>query len=91
MCPKCGKSEFLDKKVKTRDSPRPWRRAQGKEEVVHGLLGCTNPECIEQAWTHRFWNRDVLATCNMINIVQSMLSGEGSSAEAPPTQPFRVG
>ncbi|KNC96371.1 hypothetical protein, variant [Spizellomyces punctatus DAOM BR117] len=65
------------KGFKTRAHSRPYRRREGKVEKVHGLLGCTNPNCLQQAWTSgmRYWNRDTLSTCNMLMIVRSMLDG----------------
>ncbi|KNC99535.1 uncharacterized protein SPPG_04925 [Spizellomyces punctatus DAOM BR117] len=77
VCPRCSSSEFVEKEFKERPHSRPWRRREGKMEKVHGLLGCTNPNCLQQAWTMRYWNRDMLATCNMLTIVQSMLDGHG--------------
>ncbi|KNC96900.1 uncharacterized protein SPPG_07727 [Spizellomyces punctatus DAOM BR117] len=79
VCPRCSSSEFVEKKFKTRPHSRPWRRREGKIEKVHGLLGCTNPNCLQQAWTSgmRYWNRDMLSTCNMLLIVRSMLDGHG--------------
>ncbi|KND02296.1 uncharacterized protein SPPG_02771 [Spizellomyces punctatus DAOM BR117] len=77
VCPRCSSSEFVEKEFKERPHSRPWRRREGKMEKVHGLLGCTNPNCLQQAWTMRYWNRDTLATCNMLTIVQSMLDGHG--------------
>ncbi|KNC97211.1 uncharacterized protein SPPG_07598 [Spizellomyces punctatus DAOM BR117] len=78
VCPHClaSSADFLEKGFKTRPHSRPWRRREGKIEKVHGLLGCTNPNC-QQAWTMRYWNRDTLSTCNMLMIVQSMLDGHG--------------
>ncbi|KND04517.1 uncharacterized protein SPPG_00246 [Spizellomyces punctatus DAOM BR117] len=76
VCPHC--SSGIEKGFKTRPHSRPWRRREGKIEKVHGLLGCTNPNC-QQAWTMRYWNRDTLSTCNMLMIVQSMLDGHGRS------------
>ena len=88
--------EKVEGKLWKRPSSRPWRRKEGHQEDVHGLLGelilgvlylqaltifspgCTNPECFEQPkWTYRFWNRDLLSTCNMIKIVRSLLLGYG--------------
>ncbi|KNC97938.1 uncharacterized protein SPPG_06926 [Spizellomyces punctatus DAOM BR117] len=80
VCPRCLASynDFLEKDFKQRPHSRPWRRREGKVEDVHGLLGCTNPNCLQQDWTTmRYWNRDTLATCNMLTIVQSMLDGHG--------------
>ncbi|KNC98893.1 uncharacterized protein SPPG_09323 [Spizellomyces punctatus DAOM BR117] len=73
VCPHC--SSGVEKGFKTRPHSRPWRRREGKIEKVHGLLGCTNPNCLQQSWTMRYWNRDTLSTCNMLMIVQSMLDG----------------
>ncbi|KND04638.1 uncharacterized protein SPPG_00355 [Spizellomyces punctatus DAOM BR117] len=77
VCPCC--SSDVEKGFQTRPHSRPYRRREGKIEKVHGLLGCTNPNCLQQAWTSgmRYWNRDTLSTCNMLMIVQSMLDGHG--------------
>ncbi|KAI9089618.1 hypothetical protein DFS34DRAFT_639215 [Phlyctochytrium arcticum] len=53
----------------------------GHHQSVHGLLGCTNPDCIEQDWTAdgnvgqrmRYYNRDGLSTLNMATIVRALL------------------
>lgn len=29
---------------------------EGRVEKVYGLLGCTNPDCMKQGWTMRYWN-----------------------------------
>lgn len=68
ICPLC--ESRVTKWFKERRSSRPWQRAKGRMEKVHGLLGCNNLECIEQGWTYRLFNRDKLSTCNMINIVK---------------------
>jgi hypothetical protein len=74
-CPLCHGA--VEKNFKRRPSSRPWQRVQGKSEYVHGLLGCNNRQCIQQRWTRRYWNRDRLSTCNMLQIVESMLLGGG--------------
>jgi hypothetical protein len=97
-CPLC--EEKVQGKLWKRPSSRPWRREEGHQEDVHGLLGefftillscaqvlcltrifesgCANPKCFEQPeWTYRFWNRDLLSTCNMIKIIRSLLLGYG--------------
>ena len=97
-CPLCENK--VEGKLWKRPSSRPWRRKEGHQEDVHGLLGefhqcnfrkfaildfsqnsilgCTNPDCHKQPeWTHRFWNRDLLSTCNMIKIVRYLLLGFG--------------
>ncbi|KAJ3177236.1 hypothetical protein HDU85_005947 [Gaertneriomyces sp. JEL0708] len=43
----------LIKNFATRPHSRPWRRAQGTTEKVHGLLGCPNPDCTKQDWPLR--------------------------------------
>lgn len=73
FCPNCNSNvEYVFK----RESPKPWRK--GRVEMVHGLLGCKNLNCLKQDGTkQRYWNRDDLATLNMIDIVINMLSGDG--------------
>ncbi|TPX64658.1 hypothetical protein SpCBS45565_g05717 [Spizellomyces sp. 'palustris'] len=53
VCPHCNSSEFLQKSFKERPHSRPWRKCEGKIEKVHGLLGCTTPNCMQQDWTTR--------------------------------------
>jgi hypothetical protein len=77
----------------SRISSRPWRAAEGAMEKVHGLLGCNNRQCIQQYTNlppgtravppgsrYRLWNRDTLATTNMLEIVRSVLNGDGRPA-----------
>ena len=40
-------------------------------------LGCSNPQCKQQEWPFRYWNRDCLSTTNMAFIVKSILAGGG--------------
>ena len=82
VCPRCISSEFVEKGFKSRPHSRPWRRHEGKTEKVHGLLGCKNPNCVQQDWTSgmRYWNRDTLSTCNMRTVVRSLLDGNGRPA-----------
>jgi hypothetical protein len=75
LCPCC--EERVVSGFKERPHSRPYRRAQGRFEWVHGLLGCTNLHCKEQAWTYRYFNRDAASTSNMVKIVQSLLQGMG--------------
>lgn len=77
VCPKCMSKEYIVKGFKERLNPRPWQRHKKKMVKVHGLLGCKNPQCIEQVGGMRYWNRDTLSTCNMLQIVKSLLDGNG--------------
>jgi hypothetical protein len=43
----------VEKNFKRRPSSRPWQRAHGKSEYVHGLLRCNKLQCIQQGWTRR--------------------------------------
>ncbi len=67
VCPDCD--EDIVKDLKKRPSSRPWKRAQGKQETVHGLLGCCNLKC-KQKWTYKYWNRDMMSAKNMLRIVE---------------------
>lgn len=91
-CPECLSEVESD--FKTRAHSRPWKRQEGKMEKVHGLLGCTNSKCLKELnkknkltenekkeWTMRYWNRDTLATCNMLKIVESLLADKGRPKE----------
>ncbi|TPX49135.1 hypothetical protein SeMB42_g01945 [Synchytrium endobioticum] len=72
-----------------RRSSTPKGMAHGAYEKAHGLLGCTHPNCVEQAWNRRkssnqptcwnrrYWDRDQLSTYNMLRIIGSMLAGLG--------------
>ena len=79
FCPRChSRTETVFKRL----SPRPWKRAEGVIVTVHGLLGCKNHVCIEQAIStsprfQRYWNRDDLSTLNMVDIVENVLVGDG--------------
>lgn len=77
LCPKChGNTELPI----SRPSPRPWRKADGRNVRVTGLLGCKNLECLKQVdgpASFRFWNRDGASTLNMLHIVsRTMETGE---------------
>ncbi|KAJ3226112.1 hypothetical protein HK099_005581 [Clydaea vesicula] len=78
LCPLCDGN--VEKNFKNRLSSRPWQRRKGKMEIVHGLLGCNNLQCIKQGWGRRYWNRDTLSTCNMQKIVKSTIIGTGRPA-----------
>ena len=80
VCPKCMSKEYIVKKFKEQLNPRPWQRHKKKMVKVHGLLGCKNLQCIKQVGGKdrmRYWNRDTLSTCNMLQIVESLLNGNG--------------
>ncbi|KAI8823094.1 uncharacterized protein EV422DRAFT_577406, partial [Fimicolochytrium jonesii] len=49
VCPDCHGR--VKKNIRRRLSPRPWQARKGRMEFVHGLVGCPNPECINQDWT----------------------------------------
>ena len=59
--------------------PGPVLRATDGDRVRVVRLRQRGPQdCHEQPeWTNRFWNRDLLSTCNIIKIVRSLLSGAG--------------
>ncbi|KAJ3213247.1 hypothetical protein HK099_007505 [Clydaea vesicula] len=78
LCPFCDGN--VEKNFMNRLSSRHWQRRKGKMEIVHGLLGCNNLQCIKQGWARRYWNRDILSTCNMQKIVKSTIIGTGRPA-----------
>ncbi len=91
MCPLCGSE--IERGFRQRPSSRPWQRARGRMETVHGLLACTNTTCLQSLATgtesesgtdtiptRRYWNRDRLATSNMLVIVESLMQGHGRPA-----------
>ncbi|KAI8820800.1 uncharacterized protein EV422DRAFT_63706 [Fimicolochytrium jonesii] len=88
VCPDCHGR--VRKNIRQRLSSRPWQARRGRMEYVHGLVGCPNPECINQDWTPfeipgrrplrlrmRVHNRDVLSTKNFLSIVRSVVFGNG--------------
>ncbi|KAI8818637.1 uncharacterized protein EV422DRAFT_621806 [Fimicolochytrium jonesii] len=87
VCPDCHGR--VKKNIRCRLSPRPWQARKGRMEFVHGLVGCPNPECINQDWMPfeipgrrqplrlrmKVHNRDVLSTKNFLSIVRSVVFG----------------
>ncbi|KAI8816636.1 uncharacterized protein EV422DRAFT_561506 [Fimicolochytrium jonesii] len=91
VCPDCHGR--VKKNIRRRLSPRPWQARTGRMEYVHGLVGCPNPECINQDWTPfeipgrqplrmKVHNRDVLSTKNFLSIVRSVVFGNGRRPDA---------
>ncbi|KAI8824436.1 uncharacterized protein EV422DRAFT_320470 [Fimicolochytrium jonesii] len=93
VCPHCHGR--VRKNIQRRLSPRPWQARKGRMEFVHGLVGCPNPECINQDWTPfeipgrrplrlrmKVHNRDVLSTKNFVSIVRSVVFGDGRRPDA---------
>ncbi|KAI8825229.1 uncharacterized protein EV422DRAFT_617624 [Fimicolochytrium jonesii] len=91
VCPHCHGR--VRKNIRRWLSPRPWQARKGRMEFVHGLVGCPNPECINQDWTPfeipgrqslrmKVHNRDVLSTKNFLSIVRSVVLGNGHRPDA---------
>ncbi|KAI8818442.1 uncharacterized protein EV422DRAFT_602664, partial [Fimicolochytrium jonesii] len=93
VCPDCHGR--VKKNIRQRLSSRPWQARKGRMEYVHGLVGCPNPECINQDWTPyeipgrrplrlrmRVHNRDILSTKNFLSIVRSVVFGNGRRPDA---------
>ncbi|KAI8817495.1 uncharacterized protein EV422DRAFT_590373 [Fimicolochytrium jonesii] len=91
VCPDCHGR--VKKNIRRRLSSRPWQARKGRMEYVHGLVGCPNPECINQDWTPfeiagrrplrmKVHNRDVLSTKNFLSIVRSVVFGNGRRPDA---------
>ncbi|KAI8826276.1 uncharacterized protein EV422DRAFT_601318 [Fimicolochytrium jonesii] len=93
VCPDCHGR--VKKNIRQRLSSRPWQARKGRMEYVHGLVGCPNPECINQDWTPfeipgrrplrlrmKVHNRDVLSTKNFLSIVRSVVFGNGRRPDA---------
>jgi len=76
VCPACG--ELINKERKHyRPYSKTYKQRRGQEECVHGLLFCDNVQCIRDGWRYRYWNRDELATQNMVDIIRSYRNGNG--------------
>ena len=78
--PRRPKREQPREPSKERETPR--KPPKERKVLVHGLLRCTNVACLQPGSPsggvrRRLWNRDTLATCNMLAIVESMLNGDG--------------
>lgn len=61
-------------------NPKPWKRHESK--LCHGLLRCQSPErttdaTVETCRGRSGWNRDRVATENMLSAVQAQMRGEG--------------
>ncbi|KAI8820013.1 uncharacterized protein EV422DRAFT_95301 [Fimicolochytrium jonesii] len=91
VCPDCHGR--VKKNIRQRLSSRPWQARKGRMEYIHGLVGCPNPECINQDWTPfeipgrrplrmKVHNRDILSTKNFLLIVRSVVFGNGRRPDA---------
>ncbi|KAI8824833.1 uncharacterized protein EV422DRAFT_605127 [Fimicolochytrium jonesii] len=94
VCPHCHGR--VKKNIRQQLSSRPWQARKGRMEYVHGLVGCPNPECINQDWTPfeipgrrqplrlrmKVHNRDVQSTKNFLSIVRSVVFGDGRRPDA---------
>ena len=75
VCPGCELRSLAT--FKSRLSPRPWRRAQGLRQTVHGLLRCKSVNCkqnVNGQLVDRLWNRDDVATLNIRAIVNETIA-----------------
>ncbi|KAG1439072.1 hypothetical protein G6F56_012413 [Rhizopus delemar] len=66
VCPSCKGQLENFKEV---NNPRPFRRNTRPKVICHGLLRCTNQQCLKDADTPRLWNRDLVATLNFREIL----------------------
>jgi hypothetical protein len=51
---------------------RPWRRQDKPMVMCHGLLTCTNQNCLQSMANRRLLNRDVFAIRNMCHILHGL-------------------
>ena len=75
VCPHCQARSL--ETFKSRPSPRPWRRALGHLQTVHGLLRCTTANCqpiVNGQGVRRVWNRDDVATLNIRAVVYETIA-----------------
>jgi len=80
ICPQCGSKVYSDILPERKHPNWRHRMRRGKNiwQSVHGMLGCTSRHCTQNGrWLYYFWNRDDLATMNMLNIVESHLRNQG--------------
>lgn len=69
-CPDCqGKTLETFRRV---PNPRPWQRQEHPTVICHGLLRCTNQNCLHSMAGHRLHNRDVAVTRNMCHILYGL-------------------
>ncbi|KAG3181583.1 hypothetical protein PC128_g15070 [Phytophthora cactorum] len=66
------------RKMKGKVLPRDWSRAEIKSKHCHVVLRCENEDC-----EARYWDRDVNAAINMLELLKSEVQGRGRM------EPFR--
>ncbi|KAF1786418.1 hypothetical protein PC116_g24726 [Phytophthora cactorum] len=66
------------RKMKGKILPRDWSRAEIKSKHCHVVLRCENEDC-----EARYWDRDVNAAINMLELLKSEVQGRGRM------EPFR--
>ncbi|KAF1790420.1 hypothetical protein GQ600_18348 [Phytophthora cactorum] len=66
------------RKMKGKVLPRDWSRAEIKSKHCHVVLRCENEDC-----EARYWDRDVNAAFNMLELLKSEVQGRGRM------EPFR--
>ncbi|KAI9269577.1 hypothetical protein EDC94DRAFT_639311 [Helicostylum pulchrum] len=75
LCPSCKDGTTLEK-FKEVKNPRPFRRTRNPTVICHGLLRCTNENCLQDSKEflvrRRFYNRDMAATLNFRHILFSL-------------------
>ncbi|KAI9265788.1 hypothetical protein EDC94DRAFT_634206 [Helicostylum pulchrum] len=75
LCPSCKDGTTLEK-FKEVKNPRPFRRTKNPTVICHGLLRCTNENCLqdskESQVRRRFYYRDMTATLNFRHILFSL-------------------
>ncbi|KAI9270016.1 hypothetical protein EDC94DRAFT_334909 [Helicostylum pulchrum] len=75
LCPSCKDGTTLEK-FKEVKNPKPFRRTRNPTVTCHGLLRCTNENCLqdnkESLVRRRFYDRDMAATLNFRHILFSL-------------------
>ena len=69
-CPDCQEKTLEN--FRRVPNPRPWQRQDQPTVICHGLLRCTNQNCLQSMASHRLLNRDVVATRNMCHILHGL-------------------
>ncbi|KAL1935927.1 hypothetical protein VTP01DRAFT_61 [Rhizomucor pusillus] len=67
ICPNCNNALEKFKEVR---NPRPYRREKMPTVTCHGLLRCTNANCLQGK--HRLWNSDLAAVLNFRIIMDEL-------------------
>ncbi|KAG3177187.1 hypothetical protein PC128_g16960 [Phytophthora cactorum] len=75
-----GRPEPKRRKMKGKVLPRDWSRAEIKSKHCHVVLRCENKDC-----EARYWDRDINAAINMLELLKSEVQGRGRM------EPFRRG